>query len=86
MKEKTLKTEKAKQEAVLGAAEPFPEPVPATKTETAEEVEDIFADTQAIPTQEQAESRRFVITGTPAQINELRRAANGIGVKMHEVF
>lgn len=83
MKEKILKAEKAKQEAVLGVAEPFPDSVPAKKTE---EMEDIFADIPAIPAQELAESRRFVITGTPAQINELRRAANGIGVKMHEVL
>ncbi|MBP3514014.1 MAG: DUF1351 domain-containing protein [Elusimicrobiaceae bacterium] len=86
LKEKTLKAEKAKQEAVLGAAEPFPDHVPAKKADVAEEVEDIFADTPNMLELDQRESRRFVITGTPAQINELRRAANGIGVKMHEVL
>lgn len=83
LKDTLLKQEKAKQAAVLGAAEPEPAAQPPAVQASADE-EDIFADMSA--PKDYPESRRFVITGTPAQINELRRAAAQIGVKMHEVF
>lgn len=81
----TLKAEKAKQEAVLGAVEPEP---PASKPlqEAQDEVEDIFADMPMSDPAQRPETRRFIITGTPAQVNELKRLAAGIGLKMREVF
>lgn len=83
LKDTLLKQEKAKQAAVLGAADPEPSAQPPSVQASADE-EDIFADMPA--PKDYPESRRFVLTGTPAQINELRRAAHQIGVKMHEVF
>lgn len=79
----TLKAEKAKQEAVLGAVE-----LPASKPlqEAQDEVEDIFADMPMADPAQRPETRRFIITGTPAQVNELKRLAAGIGLKMREVF
>lgn len=81
----TLKAEKAKQEAVLGAVEPEP---PASKPlqEAQDEVEDIFADMPMADPAQRPETRRFIITGTPAQVNELKRLAAEIGLKMREVF
>lgn len=81
----TLKAEKAKQEAVLGAVEPEP---PASKPlqEAQDEVEDIFADMPMSDPAQRPETRRFIITGTPAQVNELKRLAAEIGLKMREVF
>ena len=81
----TLKAEKAKQEAVLGAVEPEP---PASKPlqEAQDEIEDIFADMPMSDPAQRPETRRFIITGTPAQVNELKRLAAGIGLKMREVF
>lgn len=81
----TLKAEKAKQEAVLGAVEPEP---PASKPlqEAQDEVEDIFADMPMSDPAQRPETRRFIITGTAAQVNELKRLAADIGLKMREVF
>ena len=81
----TLKAEKAKQEAVLGAVEPEP---PASKPlqEAQDEVEDIFAEMPMADPAQRPETRRFIITGTPAQVNELKRLAAEIGLKMREVF
>ena len=81
----TLKAEKAKQEAVLGAVETE---TPASKPlqEAQDEVEDIFADMPMSDPAQRPETRRFIITGTPAQVNELMRLAAEIGLKMREVF
>lgn len=83
LKDTLLKQEKAHQAVVLGAAEPEPAAQPPAVQASADE-EDIFADMPA--PKDYPESRRFVLTGTPSQINELRRAAHQIGVKIHEVF
>lgn len=83
----TLKAEKAKQEAVLGAVEQEPLNAPAQPLQEAQdEVEDIFADMPMADPAQRPETRRFIITGTPAQVNELKRLAAGIGLKMREVF
>ena len=81
----TLKAEKAKQEAVLGAVEPEP---PASKPlqEAQDEVEDIFADMPMADPAQRPETRRFIITGTPAQVQELRSLAQQIGAKMREIL
>lgn len=81
----TLKAEKAKQEAVLGTVEPEP---PASKPlqEAQDEIEDIFAYMPMADPAQRPETRRFIITGTPAQVNELKRLAAEIGLKMREVF
>ena len=83
--EKNLKAQKAKQDAVLGAVEPEP---PASKPlqEAQDEVEDIFADMPMADPAQRPETRRFIITGTPAQVNELQRHAAQLGLKMREVF
>ena len=80
----TLKAEKAKQEAVLGAVEPEPPAKPLQEAQ--DEVEDIFADMPMADPAQRPETRRFIITGTPEQVNELKRLAAGIGLKMREVF
>ena len=80
----TLKAEKAKQEAVLGTVEPEPPAKPLQEAQ--DEVEDIFADMPMADPAQRPETRRFIITGTPAQVNELKRLAAGIGLKMREVF
>lgn len=83
----TLKAEKAKQEAVLGTVEPEPLNAPAQPLQEAQdEIEDIFADMPMADPAQRPETRRFIITGTPAQVNELKRLAAGIGLKMREVF
>lgn len=81
----TLKAEKAKQEAVLGAVEPE---TPASKPlqEAQDEIEDIFADIPMADPDQRPETRRFIITGTPAQVNDLKRLAAEMGLKMREVF
>ena len=83
----TLKAEKAKQEAVLGEVEQEPLNAPAQPLQEAQdEVEDIFADIPMADPSQRPETRRFIITGTPAQVNELKRLAAEIGLKMREVF
>lgn len=83
----TLKAEKAKQDAVLGTVEQEPLNAPAHPLQEAQdEVEDIFADMPMADPAQRPETRRFIITGTPAQVNELKRLAAGIGLKMREVF
>lgn len=79
-----LKAEKKKQAAVLGEVDPVQQQ-PKPQVQAAIDEEDIFADMPPAPS-DYPETRRFVITGTPAQINELRRAAVQIGIKMREVF
>lgn len=80
----TLKAEKAKQDAVLGTVEPEPPAKPLQEAQ--DEVEDIFADMPMSDPAQRPETRRFIITGTPAQVNELKRLAAEIGLKMREVF
>ena len=83
----TLKAEKAKQEAVLGEVGQEPQNPPAKPLQEAQdEIEDIFADMPMADPAQRPETRRFIITGTPAQVNELKRLAAGIGLKMREVF
>lgn len=83
----TLKAEKAKQEAVLGEVETEPlNPSAQPLQEAQDEVEDIFADIPMADPSQRPETRRFIITGTPAQVNELKRLAAEIGLKMREVF
>lgn len=83
----TLKAEKAKQDAVLGTVEQEPLNAPAQPLQEAQdEVEDIFADMPMADPAQRPETRRFIITGTPAQVNELMRLAAEIGLKMREVF
>lgn len=83
----TLKAEKAKQEAVLGEVGQEPQNPPAKPLQEAQdEIEDIFADMPMADPAQRPETRRFIITGTPAQVNELKRLAAEIGLKMREVF
>ena len=85
--EKNLKAQKAKQDAVLGTVEQEPLNAPAQPLQEAQdEVEDIFADMPMSDPAQRTETRRFIITGTPAQVNELKRLAAEIGLKMREVF
>lgn len=81
MKDTLLKAEKAKQEAILGVAEPVQEAKPEPLPE-----EDIFADIPLSDPQDYPETRRFIVTGTPAQISKLRQWANEQHIKMREVF
>lgn len=89
-----LKAKKAKQEAILGSVvnenEPKPQPVQPTEVkrpapEQGEE-EDIFADLPPQEPKDYPETRRFIVTGTPAQVNALTRWACENGLKMREVF
>lgn len=83
----TLKAEKAKQEAVLGEVETEPlNPSAQPLQEAQDEIEDIFADMPMADPAQRPETRRFIITGTPAQVNELKRHAAQLGLKMREVF
>ena len=81
----TLKAEKAKQDAVLGTVEPLPLPTQPLQ-EAQSEIEDIFADMPLADPAQRPETRRFIITGTAAQVNELQRHAAQLGLKMREVF
>lgn len=89
-----LKAKKAKQEAILGSVvnenEPKPQPVqPAEVKRPAPaqgEEEDIFADLPPQEPKDYPETRRFIVTGTPAQVNALTRWAGENGLKMREVF
>lgn len=84
MRENILKAEKAKQEAVLGAAEPVAaEPEPELFPQAEPEEVDLFAEE---PPAEPVESRRFVITGAPQAFNALRRWCAENGLRIHEVF
>lgn len=87
-----LKAKKEEQDAILGtvitAGEP-PAAQPAevkTPTPAPEVEEDIFADLPPQKPQDYPETRRFIITGTPAQVNALTRFAHENGLKMREVF
>lgn len=72
-----LKTEKAKQEAVLGVVEALPP----------EEIEeDLFAEPAPPDPKNYPETRRFILTGTPDKIEEVRRFARDHGVKIREIF
>lgn len=81
MKDTLLKAEKAKQEAILGVAEPVQEAKPEPLPE-----EDIFADIPLSDPQDYPETRRFIVTGTPAQISKLRQWARENQIRMREVF
>lgn len=83
--EKNLKAQKAKQDAVLGTVEPLPIPTQPLQ-EAQAEIEDIFADMPLADPAQRPETRRFIITGTAAQVNELQRHAAQLGLKMREVF
>lgn len=83
--EKNLKAQKAKQDAVLGTVEPLPLPTQPMQ-EAQAEIEDIFADMPMADPAQRPETRRFIITGTAAQVNELQRHAAQLGLKMREVF
>ncbi len=88
------KAKKAKQEAILGAVvnenEPKPQPVQPTDVKQpapAQGVEeDIFADLPPQEPKDYPETRRFIVTGTPAQVNALMRWAGENGLRMREVF
>ena len=79
-----LKTEKAKQEAVLGVVEALPKKSVHNATEEIEE--DLFAEPAKPDPTNYPETRRFILTGTAAQISEVRRFASERGVKMREIF
>lgn len=89
-----LKAKKAKQEAILGSVvnenEPKPQPVQTTEVKRPApaqgEEEDIFADLPPQEPKDYPETRRFIVTGTPAQVNALTRWAGENGLKMREVF
>ena len=83
--EKNLKVQKAQQDAVLGTVEPLPLPTQPMQ-EAQEEIEDIFADMPMADPAQRPETRRFIITGTATQVNELQRHAAQLGLKMREVF
>lgn len=83
--EKNLKAQKAKQDAVLGTVEPLPLPTQPMQ-EAQEEIEDIFSDMPMADPAQRPETRRFIITGTAAKVNELQRHAAQLGLKMREVF
>ena len=83
--EKNLKAQKAKQDAVLGTVEPLPLPTQPMQ-EAQEEIEDICADMPMADPAQRPETRRFIITGTAAKVNELKRHAAQLGLKMREVF
>lgn len=83
--EKNLKAQKAKQDAVLGTVEPLPLPTQPMQ-EAQAEIEDIFADMPMADPAQRPETRRFIITGTAAKVNELQRHAAQLGLKMREVF
>lgn len=83
--EKNLKAQKAKQDAVLGTVEPLPLPTQPLQ-EAQAEIEDIFADMPMADLAQRPETRRFIITGTAAKVNELQRHAAQLGVKMREIF
>ena len=79
-----LKTEKAKQEAVLGVVEALPKQSVHNAPEEIEE--DLFAEPAKPDPTNCPETRRFILTGTAEQISEVRRFASGLGVKMREIF
>lgn len=79
-----LKTEKAKQEAVLGVVEALPKQSVHNAPEEIEE--DLFAEPAKPDPTNYPETRRFILTGTAGQISEVRRFASGLGVKMREIF
>ena len=79
-----LKTEKAKQEAVLGVVEALPKNPVHNAPEEIEE--DLFAEPAKPDPTNYPETRRFILTGTAAQIDEVRRFASERGVKMREIF
>ena len=81
-KQSDLEQQKAAQEQVLGAVE-----LVAEKAEPQSAVET----PQPMPAQEQVlgavvESRRFVVTATPAQIGQLRQFCAANNIKLREVF
>lgn len=83
MKEKIMAKEKEKQEAVLGAVikeEQTPSAQPVQQEET------VFEQDPTVPVRERVESRRFVITASAAQINELKRFCYANNIKIREVF
>lgn len=81
-KQSDLEQQKAAQEQVLGAVEPVAEKAePQSAVETP----------QPMPAQEQVlgavvESRRFVVTATPAQIGQLRQFCAANDIKLREIF
>ena len=79
-----LKAEKAKQEAVLGAVEPIERPA---KPQPQEIEEDIFASRpKPADPKNYPETRRFIVTATPIQIDVLLRFARENNIKIREVF
>lgn len=79
-----LKTEKAKQEAVLGVVEALPKKPVHNAPEEIEE--DLFAEPAPPDPKNYPETRRFILTGTPDKIEEVRRFARDHGVKIREIF
>lgn len=82
-----LKAKQKEQESVLGTVVSTNEPTEVKQpAPTQEEEEDIFADLPPSKPQDYPETRRFIITGTPAQVNALTRFASENGLKMREIF
>lgn len=82
-----LKAKQKEQESVLGTVVSTNEPTEVKQSAPAqEEEEDIFADLPPSKPQDYPETRRFIITGTPAQVNALTRFASENGLKMREIF
>lgn len=82
-----LKAKQKEQESVLGTVVSSNEPTEVKQPVPAqEEEEDIFADLPPSKPQDYPETRRFIITGTPAQVNALTRFASENGLKMREIF
>lgn len=82
-----LKAKQKEQESVLGTVVSSNEPTEVKQPVPAqEEEEDIFADLPPSKPQDYHETRRFIITGTPAQVNALTRFASENGLKMREIF
>ncbi|MBP5430151.1 MAG: DUF1351 domain-containing protein [Elusimicrobiaceae bacterium] len=81
LKQKELETEKAMQEAVLGAAETAPEPTPTPAPTQATQ-----ADTKVATGNGLVQTRRFVITGTSPQFAALKRFCWDNNIKFREVM